>query len=161
MLANKMPKAPTKQQTSIRPLWRRTEHDRQGTLIQQFPEYFGGIGRFEGKQKITLDPNLPAVVHPPRRVPLSMKDHIAAHLGKEQHYHEDKRRRANSLGGIAWSTVVRATDDCVYVSTPQTWIGLSCENITLPQHWRSYYPSLVEQRHSHWLMPSAATGMSL
>lgn len=35
-------------------------------LIQQFPERFDGNGRFEGEYKITLDLNVPALVHPPR-----------------------------------------------------------------------------------------------
>jgi hypothetical protein len=48
--------------------------------MQQFPECFDGIGRFEGEYKITLDPTVPPEVYPPRRVPLSMKDDIKAEL---------------------------------------------------------------------------------
>lgn len=44
-------------------------------LIQQFSEGFDGID-----YKITLDPNVPPVVHTPRRVPLSMKDDVKAEL---------------------------------------------------------------------------------
>lgn len=49
-------------------------------LIQQFPECFDGIGKFEGEYHITLDPNVPPVIHAPRRVPISMKDDIKREL---------------------------------------------------------------------------------
>ena len=36
-------------------------------LISQYPECFNGVGKFQGEYHIVLDPNIPAVVHPPRR----------------------------------------------------------------------------------------------
>jgi len=49
-------------------------------VITQYPECFDGIGKFKGEYHITLDPNVPPVVHPPRRVPVSMKDDIKREL---------------------------------------------------------------------------------
>ena len=49
-------------------------------LIAQYPECFNGIGKFEGKYHITLDPAVPPVIHSPRRVPISMKDDIKREL---------------------------------------------------------------------------------
>ena len=49
-------------------------------LIAQYPECFDGIGKFEGKYHITVDPSVPPVIHSPRRVPISMKDDIKREL---------------------------------------------------------------------------------
>ena len=49
-------------------------------LIKQYPECFDGIGRFQGEYHITVDPNVPPVIHLPRRVPVSLKDDIKTEL---------------------------------------------------------------------------------
>ena len=49
-------------------------------LITQYPECFDGIGKFQGEYHITVDPNVPPVIHPPRRVPISLKDDIKSEL---------------------------------------------------------------------------------
>ena len=51
-------------------------------LISQYPECFNGVGKFQGEYHIVLDPNVPAVVHPPRRMPISLKDNIKRELDK-------------------------------------------------------------------------------
>ena len=43
-------------------------------LIWQYPECFQGIGKFDGQYHIIVDPAVPPVVHPPRRVPFKMKE---------------------------------------------------------------------------------------
>ncbi len=43
-------------------------------LIEQYPNCFNGIGKFEGEYHITTDPLVPPVIHPPRRIPISLKD---------------------------------------------------------------------------------------
>ena len=50
------------------------------SLIQEYPDCFNGIGKLPGKYHITLDPTVPSVVHSLRRVPLALKDDIAAKL---------------------------------------------------------------------------------
>ena len=49
-------------------------------LIAQYPDCFKGTGKFKGDYHITLDPSVPPVVHPPRRVPLSLKDDVKKEL---------------------------------------------------------------------------------
>ena len=49
-------------------------------LIKQYPECFNGIGKFQGEYHITVDPSVPPVIHPPRRVPVSLKDDIKSEL---------------------------------------------------------------------------------
>lgn len=49
-------------------------------LIEQFPDCFDGIGKFQGKYHITTDPSVPPVIHPPRRIPISLKDDIKKEL---------------------------------------------------------------------------------
>ncbi|KAL9977436.1 hypothetical protein ACROYT_G014839 [Oculina patagonica] len=49
-------------------------------LIAQYPECFNDIGEFQGEYHITLDPSVPPVVHPPRRVPISLRDNLKSEL---------------------------------------------------------------------------------
>ena len=49
-------------------------------LIARYPECFDGVGKLTGEYHITLDPAVPPVVHPPRKVPISMKDEIKDEL---------------------------------------------------------------------------------
>ena len=49
-------------------------------LISQYPKCFNGVGKFQGEYHIVPDPNVPPVVHPPRRVPISLKDDIKKEL---------------------------------------------------------------------------------
>ena len=49
-------------------------------LIEQYPNCFNGIGKFEGEYHITTDPLVPPVIHPPRRIPISLKDDIEKEL---------------------------------------------------------------------------------
>ena len=49
-------------------------------LISHYAECFNGIGKFQGEYHIVLDPSVPPVVHPPRRVPISLKNDIKKEL---------------------------------------------------------------------------------
>ncbi len=49
-------------------------------ILQEFADIFKGIGCFEGTWKITVDPSVPPVVHPPRRIPVSLKDKLKNEL---------------------------------------------------------------------------------
>ena len=50
----------------------REKHD----LITQYPECFNGIRKFQGEYHITVHPNFPPVIDPPRRELISFKDDI-------------------------------------------------------------------------------------
>ena len=45
-------------------------------LKELYPDRFEGIGNFEGEYHIVIDREVPPVVHPPRRCPISIKDDI-------------------------------------------------------------------------------------
>lgn len=51
-------------------------------LKKLYPDRFEGIGRFDGEYHITIDKNVPPVVHAPRRCPIHIKDEIKAELDK-------------------------------------------------------------------------------
>jgi hypothetical protein len=51
-----------------------TEEDPKASLLNEYPDCFNGIGCFDGEFHITLDPDVPPVVHPPRRVPEALQD---------------------------------------------------------------------------------------
>ena len=50
--------------------------------IRQYPECFQGIGKFDGQYHITVDPTVPPVVHPPRRVRFKMNAEIKQELSE-------------------------------------------------------------------------------
>ena len=56
----------------------------KNVILEEFSDCFKGIGCFEGEYKITLDPDVPPVVHPPRRVPISLRDKLKDELDKLQ-----------------------------------------------------------------------------
>lgn len=43
-------------------------------LIAQYEETFKRIGKFQGQYHITVDPNVPPVIHAAGRVPICLKD---------------------------------------------------------------------------------------
>lgn len=49
-------------------------------LIQQHTDCFEGIGCFHGEFHITLDPTVPPVIHPPRRVPAALSEPLKKEL---------------------------------------------------------------------------------
>ena len=48
----------------------------------EYLDLFQGIGHLPGKHKIHIDPNVTPVVHPPRRIPISMRDKVKHELSR-------------------------------------------------------------------------------
>lgn len=48
--------------------------------MNDYSDLFQGLGCILGEHAIKLDSSIPAVVHPPRKVPVSIKDQIADRL---------------------------------------------------------------------------------
>ena len=42
-------------------------------ILNEYPDLFQGQGCIPGEHTIKVDPSIPAVVHPPRRVPVSQR----------------------------------------------------------------------------------------
>ena len=40
----------------------------------KYPDCFNGIGKFDGRYHINIVPTVSPVIHPPRRVPIALKD---------------------------------------------------------------------------------------
>ncbi|XP_068737244.1 uncharacterized protein [Montipora capricornis] len=49
-------------------------------LIQQHTDCFEGIGCFHGEFRVTLDPTVPPLIHPPRRVPEALSEPLKKEL---------------------------------------------------------------------------------
>ena len=49
-------------------------------VLTQYADCFKGIGCFKGEYHITLDPKVPPVIHPPRRVPEALKEPLKNEL---------------------------------------------------------------------------------
>lgn len=57
------------------------------SVLDEFADVFTGIGLFPGECKIHTDPNATPVVHPPRRVPIALRDRLKQelqHMEKQQ-----------------------------------------------------------------------------
>ena len=51
-------------------------------LQKLYPNRFNGIGKFEGEYHIVVDPDVPPVVHAPRKCPIHIKDDMKKNLMK-------------------------------------------------------------------------------
>ena len=49
-------------------------------ILHEYGDVFKGIGCLEGTYKITVDPDIQPVIHPPRRVPISIRDDLKTEL---------------------------------------------------------------------------------
>ena len=49
-------------------------------ILNEYGDVFEGIGCFEGECRIVIDPNVPPVIHPPRRVPEALKKPLEEEL---------------------------------------------------------------------------------
>ena len=54
-------------------------------LINKFPDWFKGIGRFPGKYKIQLHHDAHPVIHAPRKCPITLRPKVKEHLNKMEH----------------------------------------------------------------------------
>ena len=51
-------------------------------VLRKYKDCFEGVGCFEGEYHVTLDATVPPVVHPPRRIPVALRDLLANELDK-------------------------------------------------------------------------------
>ena len=56
------------------------QSDPKEALLHEYADCFNGIGCFEGEFHITLDPAVPPVIHPPRRVPEALQELVKKEL---------------------------------------------------------------------------------
>ena len=49
-------------------------------ILKQYPDILDGIGCFEGTVKITVDPSAQPAIHPPRRVPVTLRSKLKEEL---------------------------------------------------------------------------------
>ena len=54
----------------------------KASVLKEYADIFKGIGLFPEEYNITLDPSIPPVVNPPRRVPLALRDRLKAELDR-------------------------------------------------------------------------------
>ena len=49
-------------------------------ILYEYGDLFSGIGCFNGEFHLTLDPSVPPVIHPPRRVPKALCEPLKKEL---------------------------------------------------------------------------------
>ena len=54
--------------------------DARKSVLSEYADCFDGIGCFRKPHHITIDPAVPPVIHPPRRVPVSLRSQLKAEL---------------------------------------------------------------------------------
>lgn len=59
--------------------WKGNLNERK-KIIQEFPDVFDSIGCLPGEYTIHVDPEVPPVVHPPRRIPIALKEKLKMEL---------------------------------------------------------------------------------
>ena len=84
------------------------------TILREYSDVFDGIGCFERNCKITLDPNVAPVVHPPRRVPVALRDALKHEL--------DSLVKQEILSPVTYPT--DWVNSCVCVTKPNGKIRL-------------------------------------
>ena len=70
-------------------------------IMTDYKDCFEGIGCFKGEFHVTVDPNVPPVIHPPRHIPVALQDtlkHELDTLCKTEHNH--KSGYPNQLGKL-------------------------------------------------------------
>ena len=84
------------------------------TILREYSDVFDGIGCFERECKITLGPNVTPVVHPPRRVPVALRDALKHEL--------DNLVKQEILSPVTYPT--DWVNSCVCVTKPNGKIRL-------------------------------------
>ena len=56
--------------------------DMDQSILDKYPDLFQGLGCLPGNHTIKLDPSVAPVVHPPRKVPVSLKGKIKDKLDR-------------------------------------------------------------------------------
>ena len=51
-------------------------------IFQEYADVFEGIGCLEGSYHIEIDPSAKPIIHPPRRVPVTLKDSLKKELDR-------------------------------------------------------------------------------
>ena len=71
-------------------------------ILHEYSDLFQGLGCIPGEHTIKVDPSIPAVVHPPRKVPVSLKDKIKDELDRMEQTGVIVRQ-TEPTGSTAWS----------------------------------------------------------
>ena len=49
-------------------------------ILKMYPDVFSGLGRLEPAYHMELDPNAKPVIHPPRKIPASLREKLKKEL---------------------------------------------------------------------------------
>ena len=130
-------------------------------LINEFPDWFKGIGRFPRKYKIQLHHDAHPVIHAPRKCPITLHLKVKEHLNKMECLgvitHVDE---PTGLGypPLPMSRRQMASYVCAWI--PVT--SMRPSNMTITRHpmWRKLLTSLHTLASSLSWMPAMDTGQS-
>ena len=73
------------------------DKDKPTNFLKEFEDVFSGLGLFEGEYHIHVDPNYQPVVHPPRQIPVAIKNKVKSEL--------DHMQKLNAIAKVTEPTV--------------------------------------------------------
>jgi transposase InsO family protein len=71
----------TDKRTAKRPAKPQGDLNIRQKILREYSDVFKGIGCFDGECHITIDKNVPPVIHPPRRIPVALRGALKEELG--------------------------------------------------------------------------------
>ena len=114
-------------------------------ILSEFSDVFTGIGSIPGEHHIVIDDTVPPVIHPPRRIPLTVEAKLKKTLDKL----ENSGIITKQDGPTDWVNsllVVEKKDGSLCICLDP--IKPSRENITIFQRVKRYLINSVERRSS-------------
>lgn len=121
-------------------------------LLQEYKDVFEGLGDLPGEYHIVTDNTVPPVVHPPRRVPVALRNQIKEKL--------DEMVASGILAPVTEPTEW-VSSMLVIVKPNELRICASVESSTKCQQWRKSRPAFRKQRSSLSSMPRTAFGRNV
>ena len=90
-------------------------------LITEYEDTFIGLGCLPGKYHIEFDENVTPVQHAPKKVPISLKNKLEAHLEAIEASNVITPQKNRPSGLVAWLLYVNQ-ENCVFVLTLKIYI---------------------------------------
>jgi hypothetical protein len=69
---------------------------------KEYPDLFKGLGYLPGTHTIRVDETITPVVHPPRKIPIALKDRVKAELDRMEEIGVIVKQHEPTNGSIRW-----------------------------------------------------------
>jgi hypothetical protein len=115
-------------------------------VLKEFADVFEGTGKLQGKYHLELDENATPIVHPPRKVPVAIKERLRNELERLTKMDILKPVSTPTSRVSSLATVVKPGKLRICID-PKTFIKTLREVTTRYQRLRTYYLILAKRRY--------------